>query len=152
MQKHELHTLHDRFNRVLKLAIRLEKTPRAFGTDELLTSSEIHLVELIGENREALSVTDLATLLGVTKGAVSQTLKKLEKKKLSTKRPDPENNSRAIVELTAKGKTAFYAHRHWHETMDGGFKTYFQNLDQDRVDFIAEFLEKFEHFLKRALR
>ncbi len=147
-----MHTIHDRFQRVMKLAVQLEQTPRPFGTDELLTATEIHLVEIIGENGEFLSVTDLAGLLGVTKGAVSQTLKKTEKKGLTTKRPDPENSSRAIVELTTKGKTAFYAHRHWHETMDGGFKKYFQSLDQDRIDFVVEFLAKFEVFLKKVLQ
>jgi DNA-binding MarR family transcriptional regulator len=152
MEKHSMHTIHDRFKRVMKLAIQLEQTPRPFGTDELLTATEIHLVEIIGENGESLSVTDLAGLLGVTKGAVSQTLKKLEKKGLTTKRPDPANSSRAIAELTTKGKTAFYAHRHWHETMDGGFKEYFQNLDQDRIDFVVEFLAKFEVFLEKVLQ
>ena len=57
-----------------------------------------------------------------------------------------------LVGLTAKGKTAYYAHRHWHQTMDGGFREYFHNLDQDRIDFVIEFLTKFETFLKRALQ
>ena len=87
MDEYSMHTLHDRFQRVMKLAVRLEQTPRPFGTDELLTATEIHLVEIIGENGESLSVTDLAGLLGVTKGAVSQTLKKLENKGLTTKHP-----------------------------------------------------------------
>ena len=152
MEKQSLHTIHDRFRQVMKLAIALEQTPRPFGTDELLTATEIHLVEIIGENGESLSVTDLAGLLGITKGAVSQTLKKLENKDLTMKHPDPENNSRAIVGLTTKGKTAFYAHRHWHETMDGGFKKYFENLNQDRIDFVVEFLTKFEVFLKKVLQ
>ena len=152
MEKHSLHTIYDRFKRVMKLATQLEQTPRPFGTEELLTATEIHLVEIIGENGESLGVTDLAGLLGVTKGAVSQTLKKLEKKNLTTKNPDPENGSRAIVGLTTKGKTAFYAHRHWHETMDGGFKEYFQNLNQDRIDFVVKFLAKFEVFLQKALK
>ncbi|MDX2512840.1 MAG: MarR family winged helix-turn-helix transcriptional regulator [Desulfobacterales bacterium] len=151
MSKHNMHTIHDRFRQVMKLAVQMEQTPRPFGTDELLTSSEIHLVEIIGENGESQSVTDLAGLLAVTKGAVSQTLKKLEKKGMTTKHPDPVNSSRAIVELTTKGKTAFYAHRHWHETMDGGFKEYFENLNQDRIDFLVEFLAKFEVFLKKVL-
>ena len=152
MEKSGIHTIHERFSRVLKLAVQLEKTPRRFGTDELLTSTEIHLVEVIGDDGETLSVTDLAGVLDVTKGAVSQILKKLERKGLTTKRADPENGSRSIVGLTAKGKTAFYAHQHWHETMDGGFKEYFNNLSQDRIDFIVEFLEKFEVFIKRILR
>ncbi len=76
MSTHNMHTIHDRFKQVMQLAVRMEQTPRSFGTDELLTSSEIHLVEIIGENGESQSVTDLSGLLGVTKGAVSQTLKK----------------------------------------------------------------------------
>lgn len=152
MKANSMHTIHDRFQRVVKLAIALEQAPRPFGTDELLTSTEIHLVEVIGDHNETLGVTDLAGRLGVTKGAVSQTLKKLEKKALTTKSPDPENSSRSIVSLTTKGKTAFYAHRHWHETMDGGIEAYFSNLDQDRIDFIMEFLGKVELFLKRTLQ
>ena len=152
MEKAGMHTIHERFSRVLKLAVQLEKTPRKFGTDELLTNSEIHLIEIIGDYAETLSVTDLAGVLDVTKGAVSQTLKKLGNKGLTTKHADPENSSRAIVGLTAKGKTAFYAHQHWHETMDGGFKDYFKNLSQDRIDFLVEFLAKFEVFLKRILQ
>ena len=152
MKKAGMHTIHERFSRVLKLAVQLEKKPRKFGTHELLTSSEIHLIEIIGDYAESLSVTDLAGVLGVTKGAVSQTLKKLENKGLTSKRTDPENNSRSIAELTAKGKTAFYAHQHWHETMDGGFKEYFKNLSQDRIDFLVEFLTTFEVFLKRILQ
>jgi DNA-binding MarR family transcriptional regulator len=152
MEPNGMHTIHERFRRVMKLAQELEQTPRPFGTDELLTATEIHLVEIIGDQDETLSVTDLAGLLDITKGAVSQTLKKLEKKGLTSKSPDPENNSRAIVGLTTKGKTAFYAHRHWHETMDGGFRQFFHNLEQERIDFIVEFLTKFEGFLRSALR
>ena len=152
MKKHNMHTIHERFKLVMKLAVQMEQTPRPFGTDEMLTSSEIHLVEIIGENGESQSVTDLAGLLGVTKGAVSQTLKKLDKKGLTTKRPDPENSSRAIVELTTKGKTAFYAHRHWHETMDGGFKEYFLELNQDKLDFLIEFMNKVDNFMKKAMQ
>ena len=150
VKKDGIHTIHERFIRVLKLAGKLEKTPRKFGTDELFTSSEIHLVEIIGQHDETLSVTDLAGVLDVTKGAVSQALKKLDKKGFVNKHVDPENSSRVIVRLTTKGKTAFYAHRYWHETMDGGFYEYFNSLSQDKIDFLVEFLDTFEVFLKRT--
>jgi DNA-binding MarR family transcriptional regulator len=151
MNAHTIHAIHERFQAVVALAVKLEQTPRRFGTDEHLTSAEIHLIEIVGDHDESSSVTDLSKLLGVTKGAISQNLKRLEKKGLTTKEADPRNTSRAIVKLTSKGKTAYYAHRHWHETMDGGFKSYFTNLDQSRIDFLIEFLEKLETFLKRAL-
>ena len=152
MTEATIHKIHDQFNTIVKLAQKLENMPRKFGTDEPLTATEIHLVEIVGDNSENLSVTDLSNVLGVTKGAISQNLKRLEKKQLILKQEDPHNVSRSIVKLTSKGKTAYYAHRHWHETMDGGFKAYFIKLDQDRIDFLIEFMSRVEDFLKRTLQ
>jgi DNA-binding MarR family transcriptional regulator len=151
MNDTRIHMIHERFRSVVALAVRLEQTPRPFGTDERLTSSEIHLIEIIGDNAEALSVTDLSKVLGVTKGAVSQNLKRTENKGLTLKIEDPQNSSRSIVKLTSKGKTAYFAHKHWHETMDGGFKEFFLNLKPERIDFLIDFLAKLETFLKKAL-
>ena len=108
MKESNVHVITEQFYRLVKLANELEKTPRRFGTEEPLTGTEIHLIELIGDNEECLSVTDLARLLNITKGAVSQTLKKLEHKQLTLKEEDPENLSRLIVKLTFKGKTAYF--------------------------------------------
>lgn len=152
MQDSKIHFLHERFNNLVKLAAQLEKTPRRFGTDEPLSSREIHIIEASGDNGEIFSVTDLARLLGITKGAVSQNLKKMEKRELTTKIQDPQNNSRSIVKLTSKGKTAYYAHKHWHETMDGGFKAYFIELSEEKVDFMLDFIDKAEDFIKRAMQ
>ena len=146
-----INEIHKRFNSIVKLAEKLEKIPRSYGTDELLTSSEIHLIEIIGQNDGKFSVTDLAKFLGVTKGAVSQNLKKLENKGLTMKYEDPENISRSIVKLHTKGTAAFYAHKHWHETMDGGFIEYYQNLEGDKIAFLLDFITKVEDFLKRAI-
>ena len=132
----------------MALARQLEIEPRKYGTDIMLTGVEIHLIELIGENNNP-SVTDLARLFGVTKGAVSQRLKKLEQKGLIIKKVDPANTSRAMVTLTSKGYVAFYAHRSEDETMDGGFKAYVQNLDPEKIVIIDEFLTQVEAFFTK---
>lgn len=142
--------IHNKLQSILQLARELEKAPRKFGTDELLTHTEIHLIETIGDNTD-LSVTDIAGLLEITKGAVSQNLKRLEKKGFTDKRPAPENRSRAIVGLTAKGQTAFWAHKHWHETMDGGFSKYMDELDKKEVGTIIRFLTRIEVFIGQML-
>ena len=143
--------IHAAFARMVKLYQELEKKPRRFGTDELLTGTEIHLIERIGDNNEHLSVTDLAGLLKVTKGAISQQLKRLEKKGLTGKEEDPHNSSRAIVKLTSKGKAAHYAHKHWHEQMDGGYLAYLSSLEEDKAEFLLEFMSKVETFLNSAI-
>lgn len=143
-----INQIHEKFEKLVQLYLEIEKTPRRYGTNELLTSVEIHLVELIGDNHEQLSVTELANASGVTKGAISQNLKKLEKKGLSGKDEDPANASRAIVQLTSKGKAAYFAHKHWHETMDGGYLQYINELDEEKITFVLEFLARVEQFLE----
>jgi len=152
MKKSNSHVITEQFYQLVKLANKLEKTPRRFGTDEPLTGTEIHLLELIGDNDESLSVTDLSRLLGITKGAVSQSIKRVENKGFIFKKEDPENLSKLIIRLTYKGKTAYFSHKHWHETMDGGFKEYFMGLNQDKLDFLIEFMNKVEDFLKNAMK
>ena len=149
--KTKILSLHGKFQSLMALGRELEKTPKKFGTKEFLSHSEIHLIEIIGDN-EGLSVTDIGNHIGITKGAVSQSLKRLETKGFSFKETDPGNLSRSIVKLTAKGLTAFWAHKHWHETMDGGFLTYLEGLDSVKVDIIMDFLERVEDFLQRRVQ
>jgi len=150
MKKEKL-IINGKFQSIMNLTQQLNKTPKKFGTDELLSHSEIHLIEIIGDN-EGLSVTDIGKNLGITKGAVSQSLKRLEAKGLSFKKTDPENLSRSIVMLTSKGFTAFWAHKHWHETMDGGFLNYMEELKSGEINIIIRFLEKVEDFLRRRVQ
>jgi len=142
--------IHGKFQTLMALARKLDKTPRKFGTGHALSHSEIHMIEMIGDN-ENISVTDIGKLIGVTKGAISQGLKRLEKKGLTTKTTDPENLSRSIVYLTAKGNMVYWAHKHWHETMDGGFSRYLKSLDPNSTDIIIDFLTRMEDFLARRI-
>jgi DNA-binding MarR family transcriptional regulator len=141
-------SLVGKFGRVARLWERLDKRPREFGIGEDLSGAEIHLIEVVGQD-EGLSVTALAGRLGITKGAVSQTLKKLDRKEIIVKEIDPSNTSRVTVHLSTKGRVAFFAHLHWHETMDGGFREYFMNLPEERIRFLDEFLTILEQFLKK---
>ena len=142
--------LHGKFQSIMRLSRELDKAPKKFGTNELVSHSEIHMIEIIGDN-DGLSVTDISRHLGITKGAVSQSLKKLETKGFSIKKTDPENLSRSIVMLTAKGHTAYWAHKLWHETMDGGFARYMDAIGEKELGVIIDFLEKVENFLERML-
>ena len=148
--KNEKLVIHGKFQSILRLAQKMEKVQRSFGTGEMMSHSEIHLLEIIGDTK-GLSVTDISRHLGITKGAVSQSLIRLEKKGFTTKETDPENLSRSIVSLTSKGQTAYWSHKHWHETMDGGFLKYLDELDDESFEIIVDFLDKVETFLKLRL-
>lgn len=150
-QSDTLRLIHGKFERLVTLYQDLENKPRRYGTEECLTGSEIHLIEIVGDHDERLSVTDLARYANVTKGAISQGLKKLEGKGLTDKQQDPENSSRSIVGLTSKGKAAYYSHKHWHETMDGGYLDYLSGLDEEKTEFLLEFMTVVETFLQSVI-
>jgi DNA-binding MarR family transcriptional regulator len=68
--------------------------------------SEIHLMLVIKEGT-GTNATRIARELGVTKGAVSQTLSRLEKKGVLRKAKDPYKKNELTLTFTAFGARAF---------------------------------------------
>ncbi len=90
----------------------------SFGTGVLMHTKEIHTVQAIGKN-SGINVTKLAEHTGVTKGAVSQTLKRLIRKGLVRKTHAPGNDKEVVLELTDLGWIGFHNHEKFHmETLD----------------------------------
>jgi len=144
-----LHALHGQFIRVVELYGEMERTPRRFGTDTLMTNTQIHLIEVIGDFNESLGVTELAARKGVTKGAVSQNVKKLKERDLVYQEADPDNQSRTIIKLTDKGRDAYRAHREWHDTADGGFRRFMEEAGEEKRMFLYDTLVKVANFLEK---
>lgn len=62
---------------------------------------------LVITEKSATNATRIADRLGVTKGAVSQTLSRLEKKGVLRKTKDPYNRNELTLEFTTFGAAAF---------------------------------------------
>jgi DNA-binding MarR family transcriptional regulator len=80
----DLHTfelLMDEASRLIARAEALHTPGFDFGTGIPLYRSEIHTIETVGKN-PGINVTRLSERTGVTKGATSQMLTRLGKKKL----------------------------------------------------------------------
>jgi DNA-binding MarR family transcriptional regulator len=100
-------------------------TPRFdFGTGIPLFRSEIHTIETIGKH-PGINVTRLAERMGVTKGAVSQMLKRLVHKKLISKRMIAGNEKEVAIELTDLGRTAFEHHKALHLSILAVLRDYY---------------------------
>ena len=125
----------EKFSRMINKFNYIEKTPKDFGTGSLLHPSEIHLIETIGK-APGINVTQLAEKHGISKAAISQKLKKLEKKDLVERFKDNENEKVVLLKLTAKGKIAFKGHERFHSIMDSGiFKKINEMPPAKRKDF-----------------
>ena len=87
--------------------------------------SEVHLMLVIRE-KTATNATRIAGELGVTKGAVSQTLSRLEKKGVLTKEQDPYNKNELTVTFTPFGAQAL---EHYMKIADVNLKKYERHLE-----------------------
>lgn len=120
----------DAISRVLNKAASVEKEPVDVGHGTLLFSSEVHLIDMAGRYPEE-SISKIASRLGVTKGAVSQTAKKLEEKGY-IERVNPEGDKKTVFfRLTEKGTDAFLWHTAYHEV-----------VNQDMVEQVSKFSSK----------
>lgn len=141
------------FLRVVTKLSELDRKTRHYGTDQPLYEAEIHMIKSIREN-EGIHVTGLADMLGVTKGAVSQIIMKLEHKGMIIKDTDPRNLSRLLLRLTSKGETAYLHHEKLHQEFDGLFNAALENATEENKAFLKSFLnildEQIDTFEKEA--
>lgn len=108
-----------------------------FGTGVPLYRSEIHTIKCIGDN-PGINITGLAENMGVTKGAVSQTINKLLDKGLVVKASADDNAREILPQLTELGLNGYKQHELFHMQMFDAVHEYYGG--------------KFRYELKRFIR
>lgn len=119
MNQNRLKLIDDIAFQLMRLSNRMVEVhnkPKDFGCGELLYPAEVHTLSTIYEN-PALSMTELAGILGVTKGAVSQMITRLDKKGLISKGFAPGSDKQRMLTLTKKGNVAYQGHLEHHRQM-----------------------------------
>ena len=99
--KNELQYLIDQFLGILHLYSVINRKPKDYGTGDLLYFTEIHTIAMVGKNRE-INMTKLADMMGVTRGAISQTIRKLTGKNLIIK-SNTNNRKEYNLRLSERG-------------------------------------------------
>ena len=100
-------------------------------------TAEIQPIETIGRNR-GINITGLARLLVVTKGAVSQTVKRLEERGYVTKFKAPDNDKEVLLKLTARGKTAKAGYEAFREAFDSNMAVMLERMTDEEFAFLAQ--------------
>lgn len=119
----------------------IERQCSKFGTDVDIHLAEIHTIMAI-HNNEGIHVGGLAECLGVTKGSVSELLRRLERKGLAYKAKDPLKMTRLNVFLTEKGKVASSHHMGFHAQLDGLVEKAMGSRSPEEVTSIIDFLDE----------
>ena len=122
------------------------KTAKRYGTEDLLYSAEVHMIEIIG-SYEMITTTKLARVLGITKGAVSQITRKLLEKNLIVKESSREKNNEVLISLTEKGRVVFCYHQGMHEDMLRKIELILYDLSDEGKTAMAKIVRVIEESL-----
>lgn len=136
----------EQFVRIINKYNSLQKRPLDYGCGEDLYPSEIHAIEAIGKHPE-VHMAEMARILGVTRGAIQQTVGRLVKKGLVEKFMDESDRKKVYLELTKKGNVAFDGHEAYHAELSSYLGEYFNRLRPKEVVALKDFFNKAESFM-----
>jgi len=134
-------SLAEQILRISNKLIFLEKKSIVKHGGLKLYPSEIHLIDVIVKGQD-INASKMAARLGVTKGAVSQTLARLEKKGILYKTKDPQNRNELTVHFTPLGKKVLEEQRKLRTTFHEQYDKYFSNISEEEEVIIMGFLKK----------
>ena len=134
VDEHELQSLIEQFQRISSEINSMHKGLIHLDGIGSLPLGEIHLIECVGKHPNA-NVTELAAILGNTKGAVSQMAGKLVKKGLVAKTRRDDNDKETILKLTEAGQQVFDAHEKLHAEL---YREIGEGLDGIKDESIEE--------------
>lgn len=126
---------------------RKSKTPKYYGTEDLLYAAEVHLLDVIGSHEE-MNTTRLAQILGITKGAVSQTVSKLTAKGLVEIRTADKKNEIRIL-LTEKGEKVYAFHRNIHSEMYEQINAALNEIPPEALEAVGRVINIIDNSLDR---
>ena len=112
--RHLVRRLTDLADRYQQVGQDYYKELRDYGTGELYTSTEVHMVTRIEEN-PGITASRIAEETLRTKSAVSQMIAKLEAKGLVYREKDPNNGKQHFLYVTEKGNQLSLCHKAYDE-------------------------------------
>jgi DNA-binding MarR family transcriptional regulator len=136
----------ERFIRVVNKYNSLEKIPVQYGKNHNLYHSERHMLDKIGDNPD-MNVTDLALTVGVTKGAISQMVRKLEDKGVVRRYKRNTNDKEVFIELTKAGRDIYQKHKEVNEETMRPLHEELKKYPDEKVEFLVTMFKWFDGFL-----
>ena len=139
--QHEFSELIEQFIRVNNELTQIQKKPIVFPGDITLNTGAVHLIEAIGKHPLS-NTTQLATILGLTKGAISQHMPRLEKQGLITKTKKENNKKETYFSLTDKGSRIYDYHTVLHNELYTHLMTDLMVFSPQEITLIKQMLHR----------
>jgi DNA-binding MarR family transcriptional regulator len=137
------------FMRVVNKYNALEKIPVRHSLKHDLFHSERHMLDKIADNPD-MNITDLAQDTGVTKGAISQIVKKLETKGLVRRYKRGTNDKEVFIELTRAGMDICKKRRKLNKENIMPLCDELKRHTNDEVNFLVSMFHWFDEFMDQS--
>ena len=138
---HRLTDLNDRYHQI---QLDYNKEQRDYGTGELYSSAEVHMVTRI-EETPGITASKIAEATFRTKSAVSQMLSKLEAKGLILREKDPNNGKQQLLYVTPKGKELSLCHKAYDEAT----MPLMDIVEHFGMDAVEQYIAIMEYYVNR---
>jgi len=130
----ELQNLIDLFLKILHLYSVINRKPKDYGTGDLLYFTELHTISVVAANKE-INMTRLAEIMGVTRGAISQTIRKLVSKNLILK-SNLTNRKEVNLKLSEKGMQVFKSQESFQKEIFTFALSLYENAEPEDRDLV----------------
>jgi DNA-binding MarR family transcriptional regulator len=124
----------------------LEKIPARHGSKHNLYHSERHMLDKIGDNT-GMNVTEFAAAAGVTKGAISQLVTKLENKGIVRRYKKSTNDKEVFLELTKSGQEVYQKHKEINERTILPLNEELSKHSDEKVEFLLNMFKWLDDYL-----
>jgi len=115
-----------------------------------LYPSEIHLLLFIYHIQDT-NITKIAERLGLTKGAISQTLSRLHKKEIIIKETEPFQKNQLHIQFTDKGKMLMDHVNEFRGFLETEFLSYLKTKSSGEKQLISDFLDTLVSIIYRKV-
>jgi DNA-binding MarR family transcriptional regulator len=146
MSRH-IELLEELLHRISNSIRAMAKQTRNYAGKIQSSPQEAHLIEVI-HNHPSANTTDIASILGLTKGSVSQRAATLCKKGLIEKFKQENNNKEIYYRLTPAGQQVHDAHMLFHARQNRQIYQKFESFTTEEKEFICDFLKDYAQYLE----
>ncbi|MCP1103706.1 DNA-binding MarR family transcriptional regulator [Aequitasia blattaphilus] len=123
---------------------RERKTPKNYGTGDILYEAEVKMLEAICL-QPGINATTLATQMDVTRGAITQMMTRLETKGYIKHYHKGCNKKEKYYKLTNHGEKIREAYNEHHKHANEKVCEYLSGLDPETRKIIIRFLDQIEN-------
>lgn len=112
--------------------------------------SEIHTIAAIGDLEEP-NVTQIASHMNVTRGAISKITKKLLEQNLIESYQQEGNKQKVFFRLTKSGRFLYDEHEKRHNLWLKRDNTFIKQFDHKTVEQVEKFMKAFNDYLETQI-